>query len=168
MNIQPQNLSRKYLACDWAGKLEGKDVQRLIKCVGDCQEISFCSLSRRIAEVNCTTPNKHRQEMTFCTDKTGPQMRRQILCQVCRLSTATMTDNISHIKGQPNTQMLLLENYILELSIWVSQLPSSPHGCPRCLARALDQTERGWAPRNKPITAVNKKKLESQVYHKIA
>lgn len=106
--------------------------------------------------------------MTFCAGKTGPQMRRQILCQVYRLSTATMTDNISHIKGQPNTQMLLLENYILELSIWVSQLPSSPHGCPRCLAQTPGQTETGWAPWNKPIAAVNKKKLESQVYNKIA
>lgn len=49
--------------------------------------------------------------MTFCMNKIGLQTRRQIVCQVHRLSTATMTDNISQIKGQPNTQMLLLENY---------------------------------------------------------
>lgn len=49
--------------------------------------------------------------MTFYINNIGLQTRRQILCQVHRLSTATMTDNISQIKGQPNTQMLLLENY---------------------------------------------------------
>ena len=52
----------------------------------------------------------------------------------------------------------------LELSIWVSQLPSPPRGCSWCLAQTPGQTERGWAPSNKLITTVNKK-VESQVYN---
>lgn len=95
--------------------------------------------------------------MTFYMDRIGLQTRRQILCQVHRHSTATMTNNISQIKGQPNTQMLLLKNYILELSIWISQLPSLLHGCPWCLAQILGQTEVGWAPWNKLIPTVEPK-----------
>lgn len=97
-----------------------------------------------------SSPNEHQDEMTLCMDKIGPQTRRWILCQFHRLSTPTMTDNISQIKGQPNTQMLLLENYILELSIWVSQQPSSPHRWPWCLAQILGQIERGEHPRQSP------------------
>lgn len=29
VNIQPQDISSKYIACDWAGKIEGKDTKRL-------------------------------------------------------------------------------------------------------------------------------------------
>lgn len=136
------HLSRKYIACDWAGKSEGEDQKRLSMYVTS-REFHSSASTRGIAEDKCTTPDENKYRMTFCMDKIGLQTSRWILCQVHRISTVTMTDNISQIKGQPNTQMLLLEDYILELSIWVSQLPSPPHGCPWCLAQILGQIERG-------------------------
>lgn len=93
------------------GRKVKRERHKNVKCIGDFQEFYSSSLSTCIAKENGTTPNENKQEMTFCMNKIGPQTRRQILCQVHRLSTATMTDNISQIKGQPNTQMLLLENY---------------------------------------------------------
>lgn len=49
------------------------------------------------------------------------------------------------VDGQPNTQLLLLENYVLCLSIWAVGLPSSPFGCPEQLSQMLDQGEEEWA-----------------------
>lgn len=104
--------------------------------------------------------------MTIYMDKIDLQPRRWVSCQVRRFSTATVTDNISQMKGQPNTQMHLLENYILELSIWVSQLPSLPHGA-YGVGSDTGPDRRGWAPWNKTITRV-KKEVESQACNKIA
>lgn len=63
-----------------------------------------------------------------------------------------MTASISQIKGQPNTQMLLSENYMLELCIWVSQLPSPPHGCPQYWLRCWTK-QKGSGPHRTCWTA---------------
>lgn len=66
------------------------------------------------------------------------------------------------LEGQPNTQLLLLENYMLCLSIWAVGLPSSPLGCPEWLAQMLDQGEGEWATWTGLQHRPDEKKVQSQ------
>lgn len=90
---------------------------------------------------NVSLLNMNKEKLMFRRTKYSSKLNLRQLLTLC---IATMTASISLIKGQPNTQMLLLENDMLELSIWASLLPSSPHEC-TILAQMLDQTEGKWA-----------------------